>query len=468
MSRNFVLKIFVCTAMMVGSVSVSRAISTNSPAKQTSLDKDFEHFVIEKRDLAKRLGEMHEISVPPVVWEFFDAAEKGDWLNTSNLFFKIEAGRRTQRDGPWTFSHVWGPIHDTFGAYEQFRTWNPEMMRRFGGKVMAGIPDGSIYFGGTDAGRFVVSALSASHSEGRPFFTLTQNALADGTYLDYLRDIYGAKISLPTLHDSQRAFNDYLEDAQERFKNNQLKEGEDFKITEGRMQVSGLVAVMAINELLVRQIIDKNPAREIFLEESYALESLYGQSVPHGLIFKVNHKPLEQLPRSVVEADHQFWTDECKALIGKAVEDRTSVAELCARNERVIIRGESGAFGGDPAFLKDAQTPQYYSQCRSAIAAYYQWWSKKAEKKQSASLTKEADFAYRQSVALSPYNASVVWRYTEYLLQNQRTNDAKVLIESTLKIDPEKRMDIDSAPLKDALKKLRAEGRKLSAGGVKE
>lgn len=37
------------------------------------------------------------------------------------------------------------------------------------------------------------------------------------------------------------------------------------------------------------------------------------------------------------------------------------------------------------------------------------------------------------------------------------------MIESTLKIEPEKRMDVDSEPLKDAMKKLRAAAKKLSA-----
>ena len=31
------------------------------------------------------------------------------------------------------------------------------------------------------------TALSRSHATGDPFFTITQNALADGTYLEYIR-----------------------------------------------------------------------------------------------------------------------------------------------------------------------------------------------------------------------------------------------------------------------------------------
>jgi len=59
---------------------------------------------------------------------------------------------------------IWGTIHDTYGAYEQFHTWNLELLNAFGGKIIEMIPSSSIYFGGTDAGRFVVSALSTSQS----------------------------------------------------------------------------------------------------------------------------------------------------------------------------------------------------------------------------------------------------------------------------------------------------------------
>ena len=43
---------------------------------------------------------------------------------------------------------------------------------------------------------------------------LTQNALADGTYFEYLRFLYGDQLTLPTQDDSQRAFQDYMADAQ--------------------------------------------------------------------------------------------------------------------------------------------------------------------------------------------------------------------------------------------------------------
>jgi len=68
-------------------------------------------------------------------------------------------------------------------------------------------------------------------------------------------------------------------------------------------------------------------------------------------------------------------------------------------------------------------------------------------------------------VALAPYNPTAVRRYADCLIQNQRTNDAKVLVETTLRIDPEKRMDLDSDQLKSAMQKLRAERGKTDREG---
>jgi hypothetical protein len=464
MSCSLLSRVAVATGLAITNLCAD--VATN-PAEQATLDPAFERFVTDKWELAKRIAKDHDVAAPPIVWNFFDAAQKGDWQTCSNHFQRIEASTRGRGSGTSMPMPLWGPVHDIWGAYEQFHSWSPRLLHRFGDKVMARIPKGSIYFGGTDPGRFVISALSASHSEGRPFFTVTQNALADATYLEYLRDMYGTNIYIPTLEDSQQVFQEYVNDAQKRLEKKQLKEDESVQIVEDRVQVSGVVAVMAINELLARVIIDRNPTREVFLEESYALETLYGQSLPHGLIFKVNRQPLKELPRPTMEADRRFWKDECRALIGDVVQEHTSVPEICAWSQRVYLSPGKAGFDGDLLYVKDAQAPQYFSQCRSAIAAYYDWWSRKSAKSESVELNKEADFAHRQAIALSPFNPAVVFRYAEFLLSNQRTNDAKVLIQTMLKIDPAKHMEIDSEKLKTSLKKLKAKAREL-AGGADE
>ena len=77
--------------------------------------------------------------------------------------------------------------------------------------------------------------------------------------------MYGGKIYTPTGQDSQKCFEDYIDRCEKAAaKNHQLKPGENVRqVDDGRVQVSGQVAVMEINGLLVKTILDKNPEPRI-------------------------------------------------------------------------------------------------------------------------------------------------------------------------------------------------------------
>ena len=67
--------------------------------------------------------------------------------------------------------------------------------------------------------------MEKSQVNADPFFLLTQNALADGTYLAYLRGMYGGKIYTPTDEDSQKCFQDYMEDVARRMQDSSTQAG---------------------------------------------------------------------------------------------------------------------------------------------------------------------------------------------------------------------------------------------------
>ena len=94
---------------------------------KTSLDPVFLKFIVEKEGLAKSLAEKHQLATPPAVLAFFAAAQRGDWITTSNLFYALERGSGRRGEAPWLSLQLWGPIHDTFGTYEQFHTWHRRM-----------------------------------------------------------------------------------------------------------------------------------------------------------------------------------------------------------------------------------------------------------------------------------------------------------------------------------------------------
>ena len=97
----------------------------------------------------------------------------------------------------------WQAVKEVWGAFTAFAWGDEKYCIAFGRDIIESIPPGSIYFGGTDPGRFLVTALCKSQVNADPFYILTQNALADGGYLAYLRGMYGDKIYTPTDADSE-------------------------------------------------------------------------------------------------------------------------------------------------------------------------------------------------------------------------------------------------------------------------
>src|SRR5208283_3182831 len=121
---------------------------------------------------------------------------------------------------------VWAGVMETYMAFAQFALGEPKYAFAFGRGIIQSIPPGSIYFGGTDAGRGLVTALCRSHETGEPFFTLTQNVLVDRwSYLRYVREIYGRAIFIPSDEDVQQATEEYQRDLDRRKKENKLLPG---------------------------------------------------------------------------------------------------------------------------------------------------------------------------------------------------------------------------------------------------
>ena len=56
----------------------------------------------------------------------------------------------------------------------------------------------AIFFGGTDPGRFVPTYMIYSAKVRPDIYLITQNALADNTYMNVMRDLYGDQIWIPT------------------------------------------------------------------------------------------------------------------------------------------------------------------------------------------------------------------------------------------------------------------------------
>src|SRR5580658_963608 len=175
--------------MLVAGLSASPCRGQETPGlfKSPETGAQLKAFAAKKEDQAQSLATAAGNLLPAELDAFFSAAENGDWQNLTNYYSKIR--RLYDRDRRYHASW-WQPVVETFGAVDQFSFGNEMYATAYGREIIQSIPPGSIYFGGTDPGRFIITFMQNSQATGDPFFTLTQNALADGTYLDYLRSIY--------------------------------------------------------------------------------------------------------------------------------------------------------------------------------------------------------------------------------------------------------------------------------------
>ena len=418
--------------------SAARIDSRSGPPTKLALPPQITSFIEAKEKHAQALAKKLKVKVHDDFWRFFRQARRGDWPAANSIYESLRKrtcwGQGSTNDPK--FDHtVWQTVAEVGMALDCYTPTNnaPKRSTEFGEGIVKSIPRGSIYFGGTDPGRGLPTAFSRSHAGGDPFYTLTQNALADGSYLEYLRHTYGGRIQIPSNEDSQQCFQTYLADAQERLQHDkdfpdearQLKPGEDVTFVDNKVQVSGQVAVMAINALLTKVIFDRNPDREFYVEESFPLDWMYPHLTPHGLIMKIHREPLDSLTPDIVAKDREFWTQQQAAMIGDWLTPDTSVKEVCEFAEKVFLNKDLSGFRGDPAFVRSDWTTKMYSKLRSSIAGIYNWrieHSNSGEEKQR--MIEEADFAFRQAFAFCPVCPDAIYHYASLLVQNGRINDS--------------------------------------------
>jgi hypothetical protein len=403
--------------------------------KNPETTQQLKSFVAEKEAQANAVIRAGGEEMPPEFKSLFAAAQKGDWLTVSNTFDDLKRhAPQYQHSGtsdPRLHGAQWQALLETEGALEQFANGDEKYETAFGDDIIRSIPPGSIYFGGTDPGRFLITAMQKSHVDGDPFFTLTQNALADVTYLDYLRSMYGGRIYIPITEDSQKCFQDYMEDAQRRLKANKLRPGEDVKMVDGKVKVSGQVAVMEINGLLVKTIFDRNTNHEFYIEESFPFDWMYPYLEPHGLIMKINRQPLSELSDEILERDHDYWSKLVQPMIGDWLHDDTSVGEIATFAQKTFGKQDFSGFTGDPRFIQNAYSHRMFSKLRSSIAGIYMWrLDQAAGEAEKDRMARAADFAFRQAWALCPYSPESVFRYVNFLLKQKRISDALVVGET--------------------------------------
>lgn len=441
----------ICALVIVGFTCFGQPAGQPVPEKKSIAELDaklmaqFKAFAIRKRDYLKLFAKENELNLPAGVWKFFGEAIAGDFAKAEKHFKVIkqvarpDGGNQVQIPVPKkmreSLQKAFPIIVEVLGAMETVDMWYAKFLHFYTKEIVSSIPEGSIYFGGTDPGRFAITMGSKSHTQAEPFYTITQNALADATYLQYLRVLYGDRITIPSKEDNQRVFAAFFAEAKAK-----------------GFQPQGTDGIMDINGRLAKVIFNKNPDHDFYLEESFPLDWMKPHMVPHGLIFKLERKPLKELPPDLIDQNRKDWQKYMALCVGdEVVKPETTVAELCKWVETIYIKGKRGEFKGDAFYLKGKkevmEKPAFrkgppfseqkaFSKMRCDQARLFTWresTTQDAELKKE--YAKEADYAYRQAFALGPINPGVTFQYSSFLTKAKRFEEAKIVFNTFVKTE---------------------------------
>lgn len=405
---------------------------------------DLKRFIAEKCAQVRAETRAPDHPMSPESTVFFTAAERCDW---SRLFDAIAAMHRAMREGSSqraqsaVYPVEWAVVNEIGAALEAFAGGDEEFAIAFARDIIKSIPAGSIYFGGTDAGRFLVTALSSSHKNGDPFFTITQNALADHrSYLRYLRQMYGDRIYVPTEADANQAISEYEADARKRRTEGKLLPGEMFEEVEGKLEIHGHLSVIAINDLLTRLMFDRNSGREFYIEESFPLGWMYPHLLPHGPILKINRQPLSTMPDETRLRDREFWSRYTSPLLGDWLTVDTALPEILAFVQKVYLQQDMSSFRGNLRYIQNDASQTSFSKLRLSIGGVYAWRAQNTQSEDEKHLLlREAEFAFRQAFVLDPNNPEAVFRFVNLLLGQKRIDDAISLVSTSVALEEKPR-----------------------------
>ena len=117
-------------------------------------------------------------------------------------------------------------------------------------------------------------------------------------------------------------------------------------------------------------------------------------------------------------------------MIGDWLNDDTSVEAVTTFSEKVFLRHDFSGFTGDPQFVQNEYSCKMFSKLRSSIAGLYVWrMNQAATADEKERMAREADFAYRQALALCPYLPEAIKNYADFLKSQNRDADAALVSE---------------------------------------
>jgi hypothetical protein len=359
-------------------------------------------FARSRREVLYAIARQKKVAVPPEVEQFFDAAEAGDWDQVHALFNKMQIERRSQPHAA-ELDQLWAPILTTLNALQQVHLWPPEQYLDYGNAILDSLRPGMVYVGGTDPGRGIPELLSDT-ADGEKHIVITQNGLADATYLEYLRFQYGDRLALPSTAEAQSARADYVADYQKRLAHDQQFPDEPKQVLPGE-QAGNVddfgnwtgISIMSVNERIMQMILQANPNLAFGLEESFPLKSTYAGASTLGPILELR-----------AEDNQNALTQDT---------DAQSIAYWQSATQQLL---------SDPAAADSPEWLKAYGKMADAQANLFA----------AHGLPVQAEQAFQLSLQISPGQPESVFGYITLLVGQNRAQDALAVAQTAAQLNP--------------------------------
>lgn len=340
---------------VTGDPGAVRLASAGRSPEQTVAAK-VARFAQNRLGIAEAMAQRFGVTMTAETRRFFEAVESGDWSGAQALYQGLKAQMGSDAR-PKALEALWGPVVETFGVAEVSRKWPARELLDYGNLVLSSLKPNAVYFGGSDAGRFVPALLSEGGGGAQPL-VLTQNSLADRTYLEYIAFQHGQRLAVPSDEETSKVFQDYvgqaaaraLMDRQQRSGDAgaRLLPGEEVTLADGKVSVGGQTSVMAINEGIIRGMMEKNPDLTFVMEENFPLKSLESAGVPNGPLIELRGREAgSALSAETAAQTVDYWKGVSGQLGGQgslSTESRQSYGQLAlAQANLLATSGQPGA-----------------------------------------------------------------------------------------------------------------------------
>jgi len=339
------------------------------------------------------------------------------------------------------------PLWSNFDDGNQANHW---FGYEFGHDVMQPMDANAVYYGGSDFGRFVPTYMAFVESQQparwkrdpsfdrRDVTVITQNALCDSYYSQYIRQQYdprfrpkpgqytpfekwlGRPAEFPKIpvtclspDELNACWSEYL-----------ARPAVLARIKSGETSPNGIRPgtndVFEINAIAAERIFQKNKAAHTFyLEQSVPMQWTYPYMLPSGLIFKLSPDKLPALPPEAIAADHKFWDAYAAQLLS------------------------------DPTFRVDDDATITFGTLAYNHADLYRW----------RNLPKEEEYFLKLAIRLSPQLQVAVLRLNDVYVYELRFDEALTLMRQAVQDDP--RNDVFPDVLDDDVDKQAAAAKEI-------